>query len=249
MKKAGVLFLLILLCASWTAGRKAEKPAQRPGEDIELLKMAFAATAAAPAGAEISGWAVLAPTYYSPREAEAAVESMARIFELNRNEYTILLRSTGHYGYALMDCDLSDSVSLRVQVQSLDTETIASIEIKQTHHRELELRYRQLKQALLALNPEEDVKITSCLEGTLNARLRNSERLNLAYSAFSAVEAIFQEGIDASGLAVWSGWSPMFAQVMNTGNKEVNFGIAFRYESGSRKTIVRVATPVLPGSY
>ena len=168
--------------------------------------------------AEISAWAVVAPSHYTPRQAEAAVETMAEAFELNRLEYNVQLRSTGHYGYALLDYELSDTVHLRIQVQSLDTETIACIEIRQTVHRGLETMHRQTLQAFAALGiAAEEVKITSCLEGHVNARLRDSDKLNLVYSAFNAVDAAYQEGVNANGVAVWSGWSPRFAQSVHTG--------------------------------
>ena len=249
MKKFAALILLVLLYAGWTLGGGAGDIAPLTGEDITLLRTAFATTAATPTGADIHGWSKISDHYFSPREAEAAVETMAEVFELKRDEYTIHLRSTGHYGYAVVEYNLSNSVWLRLQVQSLDKKTIASVEIRQENHRELEPRYHKVRQALQMGNPEVDVKITSCLEGRVDARLRDSEKLNLAYAAFNAVEAVYQEGIDSSGLIVWSGWSSLFSQSIDTGRNEVNFGIAFRNESGNRGTIVRVATPVLPGSY
>lgn len=251
MKKFGAVLVLLALIAGWSLlGRAEADPVPATDTDINLLKRAFSATTAEPGCAEINGWAVLAQDYYSPREAEAIVQGMADVFELNRNEYEIVLRSTGHYGYAIMEFDLSESFWLRLQVQSLDDETIASVEIRQTNHRGLDIAYDQVKRALLAAGaPEQDVKITSCLEGYIDARLRDSEKLNTAYAAFNAVDAVFQEGMDEGGVAVWSGWSPSFIQTVNTGFKDVNFGIALRSKSGSRKTIVLVATPVLPGSY
>jgi len=251
MKKIAIIILLVLIYVGWAYGGGASTDSiYVPGEDIELLRMAFQASSAIPGNAEIYGWSEISSHYYSPREAEAAVEKMAKIFELSRDEYTIHLRSTGSYGYAIMEYDLSESVWLRLQVQSLDNKTIASVEIKQTNHRELESKYQRVKLALQNLgNQEEDVKITSCLEGYMGARLRDSEKLNITYAAFNAVEAIYQEGLNSNGVDVWAGWSPLFGQSVNTGHKDVNFGIAFRSESGSKKTIVRVATPVLPGSY
>jgi hypothetical protein len=252
MKKLIALILLVLLYAGWTMGGDDGGNLAGPeqGEDIGLLRMAFAATGAAVMGAEIHGWSVISDKYYSPREAEAAIEIMAREFELKRAEYSVHLRSTGQYGYAVMEYNLSESVWLRLQVQSLDNETIASVEIRQTNQRDLESRYQKARLALQAVGTSnQEVNITSCLEGYLDARLRDSEKLNLAYAAFNAVEAYYQEGIDSNGIIVWSGWSPLFAHSVETGRKEVNFGIAFRPESGGRRTFVRVATPVLPGSY
>ncbi|HOB35331.1 MAG: hypothetical protein GX090_04095 [Firmicutes bacterium] len=250
MKKLTAIMLVILVLTGWYLKREETGPVAEDLSDIQLLSAAFAATGAVADAAEISAWAVVAPSHYTPRQAEAAVETMAEAFELNRLEYNVQLRSTGHYGYALLDYELSDTVHLRIQVQSLDTETIACIEIRQTVHRGLETMHRQTLQAFAALGiAAEEVKITSCLEGHVNARLRDSDKLNLVYSAFNAVDAAYQEGVNANGVAVWSGWSPRFAQSVHTGIGEVNFGVALRRQKDSNRTVVRIATPVLPGSF
>lgn len=250
MKKLVVLLMLFLVFTGYSLGKGEEHDSSMPQSDVELLGRAFSATGASVTGAEFYAWSVISTNYYSPRQAEAAVEIMAQVFELGRDEYTILLRSTGHYGYATMDCDLSDSISLRVQVQSMDEKTIASIEVRQTNHRGIATIHSQIQRALLALAVEdEDVNITSCLEGNVDARLRDSDKLNTVYSAFKAVDAAYQEGVEVNGVQVWNGWSPLFSQSITAGRKDVNFGIAFRPESATGSTIVRIATPVLPGSY
>lgn len=250
MKKLAFILLVFLIITGYSLGGRVEGDQDKPQSDIELLTQAFAATAASTGKAELYAWAVISPSYYSPRQAEAAVETMAQIFELNRDEYTVHLRSTGHYGYATMDYDLSDSTRIRLQVQSLDQKTIANIEVRKTNHRGLAVLHEQVRQALLALGvAAEDVNISSCLEGYLDAKLRDSDKLNIVYSAFKAVNAAYQEGVETNGVAVWNGWSPLFAQSVSTGRGDVNFGIAFRPEGSGNRTIVRVATPVLPGSY
>jgi|SRR5690554_1778715 len=249
MKRLAFIFALVILYVAIAGGGQEASSAQG-AETITLLKQAFATTAATPGGAELYGWAMVAEEYYSPRQAEEAAAVMASAFELNRNEYKIQLRSTGYYGYAVLEYDLSQDVFLRIQVQSVDDETIASIELRQQHQRGLEKRVEQIQMALESLGiGEKDVKITSCLEGYLDARLGNSEKLNLVYTAFNSVDAEYREGMEEDGVAVWSGWSPQFEQSVSNNRGNINFGIAFRHESGSNKTMVRVATPVLPGSY
>lgn len=250
MKKLVILLLLFLVFTGYSLGKGGETDPCVPQSDVELLGRAFSATGASMTGAEFYAWSVISPSYYSPRQAEAAVEVMAQVFELNSDEYTILLRSTGHYGYATMVCDLSDSTTLRLQVQSLDQETVASIEVRQTNHRGLAVLHAQIQQALLALGvADEDVNITSCLEGNMDARLKDSDKLNIVYSAFKAVEAAYQEGLEVNGVQLWNGRSPLFSQTVSAKRRDVNFGIAFRPESANGRTIVRIATPVLPGSY
>lgn len=251
MKKlAVIILLLVLIFAGYSVGKGEEADFSSPQSDVELLAQAFAATGASAGRAEFHAQSVIAPSYYPPRQAEAALEVMAQVFELNIDEYTVCLRSTGHYGYATMSCALSDSVRLRLEVLSLDQETIARIEVRQTNHRGVAALHEQMQRALLALGvAAEDVKITSCLEGYVDARLRDSDKLNIVYSAFKAVDAAYQEGVEVNGIHIWHGWSPSFAHSVNTLRRDVNFGIAFRPESAGSRTIVRVATPVLPGSY
>ena len=133
MKKLAFI-LLLLAVAGYSLGRGAGADPPPTRSDIELLAQAFATTGATAGGAEFYAWAVLSPDHYSPVQAEAAVEAMAAVFELNRGEYSVHLRSTGHYGYATMDYDLSDSaVSGSGPVPG--GETIANIEVRKTNQR------------------------------------------------------------------------------------------------------------------
>lgn len=249
MKKISFLVLIIVLVLGWSQWG-SEKSAIEPHSDIQLLKEALSAAGLQPGGGEIHAWAQVGDTYFSPVQAEAVIEAVAKDFGLNRYEYDISLRSTGDYGSASMECGLSDSDSLQIEVKSLPDRTTAEIICRQGTHDNLETRYYIIQTALAKAGAiPEKVNITSCLEGCINARLRSSEIQNIVYASFNAVTAEYRGAVESNSAAVWSGWSPFFTSSIDAGEKQVNFGISFRWDPESKKTIVWMATPVLPSIY
>ena len=252
MKKICLLALIIILIlgeSRWGV----EKRAIEPHSDIQILKEAFFAAGLEPGGSEIHAWAQIRASWHefqSPVQAEAVIEAMAKAFGLNRYEYDISSRSTGDCGSASAEHNLSDNGTLYLQVNSLPGQTIAEIICRQSTHDNLEARYYIIKTALAKAGAApENVNITSCLQGYLNARLRSSEIQNIVYTGFNAAQAEYRGAIEAGRAAVWSGWSPFFASSVDTGEKQVNFGISFRWDAESERTIVWMATPVLPSVY
>lgn len=249
MKKLSLLVLIVMLVAGWS--RWGEEHKARPAHtDIELLHIALAAAGAQPQCAELHAWAQINDEYYSLLQIEAAVESIAKELGLNRHEYDINSRSTGQYSCASMESNQSDGAFLRLTLNSLAEGTTAEVSIWLSKLEDMELCFSQIKAAFAAAGAkEESVKITSCLEGSLDARLRGSEKMNIVYTLFKSVEAIYRGAVDTKGVSQWSGWSTLFAGSASTGEKQVNFGVSLRWDVGSEKTIIRVATPVLPSSY
>lgn len=244
----GMLLILVLVASQlYSLSRSA---LSQSADDFSLLRKALAATGAHAVSAEIQAWCEIADYYYSPREAEAAVTEMAEAFEISPLELKIILRSTGHYGYAVAEFNLAPDVWVRFQIQSLDNATVAAVELIQHHHRELSYRWQQVQNAVDAVNVGAgQVKITSCLSGQVNARLMESEKLNLVYAAFNAVQADYQQGTETGSAYVWSGYSPLFSSVAETARHRISFTMSIKTNKDSGFTVVRVATPVLPGSY
>lgn len=242
--------LLIMVFAGTQVYSRARSGEALAKDDIALLQQALKATGARPLAAEIHGWCQIAGRYFSPREMEEAVKKMAGVFEINPLELTLILRSTGQYGYAVADFPLTPDVSVRFQVQSVDSRTIAMVELSQEHQRELDYRWQQVHDAIATVNADAgQVKITSCLTGKVSARLRESDKLNLVYAAFNAVQAVYRQGASAGGSDVWSGFSPLFSDAAETAREKISFSVAIKRTGDSGGSIVRVATPVLPGSY
>lgn len=242
--------LLLILLAGTNVYSRARTGEEMATDDISLLQQALKATGARPVSAEIHGWCQIAPRYYSPREMEKAVKQMAEVFEISPLELSIILRSTGQYGYAIADYPLTADISVRFQVQSVDSTTVAMVELCQSHQRELGYRWQQVHDAIATVNADAgQVKITSCLAGEVSARLRESDKLNLAYAAFNAVQAVYRQGAVAGGSDVWSGFSPLFSDAAETAREKISFSIAIKSNGDTSGSVVRVATPVLPGSY
>lgn len=247
MKKLSLLLFIVMLVAGWSRLGMGERT-RPPHTDIELLQTALSAAGAESQGGELHAWAQISQGYYSLLQTEGAVATISEALGLNRHEYEINTRSTGQFTCASMECNLPDGALLRLTVSSL-ANTTAEVSIFLSNEN-MESYFSRLKAAFAAAGAEgKDLKITSCLEGSVDARLRDSEKMNIAYTVFQATDAVYRGAIETHGISQWSGWSPLFASSADTGEKQVNVCISLRWDADSAKTIIRVATPVLPSSY
>lgn len=247
MKKLWAVILVFLVLTGWSRwGAKEEAPAT--SSEIELLSTALSAAGVQPLGGELHAWAK-SRGESSLLELEAAVEAIVREFGLKRQEYDINSRSSGQYAYAQMEGDLGSGM-LRVTATSLGPETTIEVDLYQCQVEDLAAKAYNLKKAFASLGEAgKDVKITTCLEGTLNARLKNSDKLNLVYVVFNSINATYRGAVEAKGISQWSGWTPLIPDAVDAGGKQVNFGLSLRWDADASKHILRVATPVLPSSY
>lgn len=250
MKKTIALCLLLFVMLGvyyWLASNPQSQAAALECE-VVVLQRALAATGAKPVEAEFHGWTKVSDRYMAPRELEGLVLEMAKAFDLAEAELDILLRATGYYAYAVVDYKLTESITLRLQAQALQDQTIASVEYRQGHQRDLAYNLERVQEALLLVSGNGDINITSCLVGTINGRVKNGEKLNIAAAAFVAVEGSYLEGTDLDTLSVWTGWSPHLPEGIEFARQQINFSVSVGSDSAG-KTIIRVATPVIPGSY
>lgn len=248
MKKISAIILVIMLVAGWSRwGAKDES--LPPCTEIELLETALSAAGAQPLRGELHAWAEISGGS-SLLELEAVVAAIAKEFGLNRQEYDINSRSSGQYSYAHMEGDLVEGVLLRVTATLLAEETTVEVSIYQSKVEGMGTNVSRLKTAFASLGEEgKNVKITTCLEGTLNARLKDSDKLNLVYVIFNSINVTYRGAVEAKGISLWSGWSPLISDAVDAGGKQVNFCLSLRWDADACKNIIRVATPVMPSSY
>lgn len=247
MKKIIAVLVLVLMAALWQQGSLTFwRPVSASETDVGLLNHSLTATGAQPTRAIFNGWAPLSRAS-EPKEMQVIVGSIASELGLNPAIHEITLRSTGDYSYAVLEHE-DETKWLRIQVQYVNNQSYASIDIRQKDQHNIEQVYQKLSDALETVKLSDgSVIITACLEGTLNARLREGEKLDLLYNAFNAADASYLKGTEIGGLTVWSGYSPRFA--FSAGGGEANLSLSLSYDDAIRQTVVRVATPVLPGSY
>jgi hypothetical protein len=242
------MLLFVMLGVYYRLASNPQSQAAALECEVAVLQRALAATGAKPGEAEFHGWTKVSDRYMPPRELEELVREMARAFELTEAELDIILRATGFYAYAVVDFKLTESISLRIQAQALQNQTIASVEFRQGHQRDMAYNLERVREALKLVSGNGDINITSCLVGTINGRVKNSEKLNIAAAAFVAVRGSYLEGIELNTLSVWTGWSPFLPEGIEFARQQINFSVSVGSDSAG-KTIIRVATPVIPGSY
>lgn len=246
MKKISLLLLIAVLVMGWSHwGRELSVPL--PLDELGLLQTALRATGAAPLTGELQAWVQVRREKCSLPQVEATLEGIASAFGLSRHEYDILTRSTGEYTWSSLDSALPDGGYLRLTVYSLGQATTAEVSIFNCPAQAMAQCHSQLKRALtLAGASGENVSITLCLEGSVNDRLRGGEKLNTVYSAFAAIGAIYRGAVEANGISQWSAWSNRLSAAVAAGEKQVNFGLSLYWDASAAKTVIRVATPVIP---
>lgn len=246
MKKLSLLVLITMLVVGWSQWGAGER-ASAPYKDIELLDLALTVAKAEPEGGKLLGRAKISGTNYSVLQGEAAVETIAEALGLHRHEYEISTRSTGKYCWATMESDDGEGVLIELVIHSTAEETVAEVSIDLEEQKNTAMYCAALKTAFLTAGAEEaEIKITTCLEGSLNAKLRQSDSLDIVYKVFDANAVVYRGALENKRECQWYGWSALFAGAENVAGKQVNFGISLSWNAAGDRTYIRVATPVLP---
>lgn len=246
MKKLGILLSFFLLIASWLPGL-ATRGNVLPLADIELLQVALAAAGAQPQTGELHVWAYLSEDCCSLTEAEDSASAIARALGLNRHRYDITSRSTGSTGWACIETSLPQQAVLHLVVSFGPEGTIAEASIRSCEHNQLTGCWADLERGFLAGGARaEAISVTSSLEGCLTGKLNSSEKLDIAYRAFSSVQAAYRGATEARGASQWCGWSPHFAGVADSGEHQANFCLSLHWDADRAQTVIMASTPVLP---
>lgn len=248
MKRLSMFALVIALILGWSHWGKSQELGATT--DLELLQMALTAAEANVWVGELNVWAAASYQVDSLTEIEELLTTIAGALGLNRHQYDLDIYSNGALYWGETKLALPDGGDLSLFARSQGQETCIQVSICQCPPEQMETYSSGLKEVFATIGlASENVKLTTCLEGLLNARLRTSERLDLAYKVFAATEMVYRGAIEAKGIYQWFGWSPGFGTTAETEKGSVNFGISIRWDAVRGQTVIRVATPVLPSSY
>lgn len=244
MKRLSLFFMVIMLVAGWARWGGSQE--QIAADDSELLLAAIAESCGQPVRGELYSWAVL-PERATLLQTEELIETIAGAMGITRHQYDLSVRSNGKTVQGEIETDLAGGGCLRLFLSSQGENTGIETRVLRCPPERMGDCCRNLENALLksGVAPEE-VKITTCFEGLLNARLSNSEKLDLIYRIFRGTETTYRGAIETKGISQWFGWSPQFKNQEETEKGMVNLGVSFRWDGEEACTVIRVATPVLP---
>lgn len=244
MKRLSLLLMVIMLVLGWS--RWGGSQGQNTTDHIQLLLEAMAECGGQPLTGELYSWAVL-PEEATLRRTEELIETIARALGVTRHQYELSVRSNGKIVWGEIETDLQEGGYFRLSLSSQGQNTGIEARILQCPPEKMGDCYRALETGLLAVGlAYEKVKITTCFEGLMNARLSNSEKLDLIYRVFKVTDTTYRGAIEGKGVSQWFGWSPRFKVFAETEKGSVNLGVSLRRDSQGTHTIIRVATPVLP---
>ena len=127
-------------------------------------------------------------------------------------------------------------------------ETYAMIEGKMDKNLE-QLKEGQGKLSKMLETYKSDSNIYSCIVGTYEGKLSESEIESSIEACLKAINARKIEGVPNHELYSISAYSRNIREFVNSGSKNINVQIASRYSSYDDKTYIWVGTPVIVKEY
>lgn len=92
-------------------------------------------------------------------------------------------------------------------------------------------------------------RINTCLVGWLDGKLEKDEWLERLDTAGQALGAAVSDKLVQPNFASVTGYSPVFAEWVETGDKRVNLNMAMRFSPFDNRTYVIIGSPVITGEY
>lgn len=92
-------------------------------------------------------------------------------------------------------------------------------------------------------------KISTCIIGTYDGKLKENEKLNIISKALKSIDGRKVEGLIDSRVISISAYSPEIEQYILTADKKMNINIALRYNEYENKTYLWIGTPIISVGY
>lgn len=92
-------------------------------------------------------------------------------------------------------------------------------------------------------------KITTCIIGTFNGKLKEDEKIKKVSKALYSINGRKIEGFFDDSLVSISAYSPAIDEFIYTGSNKMNVNIALRYNDYEDKTYIWIGTPIIAVGY
>lgn len=245
------LFVGIMLSVLVWCGYEQHSRAEEP----EPLSAAMLATGANVEELSVNGWAKLplkdADEAYLERVVVIAMEQLGftpadyRISRSQNGQQQILRAdATADYFHGIVAAE-----TIRSTGNKLDSGAyvVITIETKPKQNREL-LHWRDTITGILK-NFGGSPRISSCLVGWLNGKLKDGEWDQRLDNGFAAAKGVPVDKMKDTNFASYTGFSPAISDFLQVGSNKVNLNLAMRYSPYDDRTYVTVGSPVITREY
>ncbi|MDI3256891.1 MAG: YwmB family TATA-box binding protein [Kyrpidia sp.] len=251
MRKIGFLGLAVCLVAAWAslyAGRFTLAEAVTP---TAFLEKAFAATGAHVEGYSLHHWSVWNHQFMSADQLKQEAAKLNRTLQFKDTREWVydqgdqrVYQLRGWWPGGISGMLVLTSLNTGAQT---DTTLVLRVERPGPSTDGLASAYDRLKATVQAagLTP----RIDTCLYGSLDDRMSETERQNRLAGALAAVRAREVEALRTSLVSSVSAYSPLMKEYIFTGNKKMNLQIAVHDDAYGNKTRVVVGTPIVTVEY
>lgn len=248
-KRNAAALLCALFCAQWLCPARGENV---PITTAQPLVAALQATGAELDRGYFVGSAYLADcgAQDAARQADAVLAAFgfagARVVEEQQH---------GEAGYSYALAVKEPQMSLRVAVRRLSEAQSAQKTLRlqievwreglQTHEvAPIEAKIRA------AIEKSDGIpRISTCLEGHLDGKLRKDQRRLALEDAFAAVGANITARTEAEVYDSYVGYTPLLREMVRAGGMRLNLNAAMRYHAYDGSTHVVVGSPVIAVPY
>jgi hypothetical protein len=245
--KLGVLF--ILLFVSSFAMIKATPAALR-----DPLYTAMQATGAHVGNYNMNAWAKLPKGQENDSQLQKIVENAMEQMGIGIEDYRVVHQQRGtHRTVQAESVNRDFHVTAIAKVipneQNADLETYLVVNIESELETPPSISEMQEKINKIIQKNGGYPKISTCLMGWLDGKLRAGERNEILQKAFMVVDGAISDKLELEQFVSCTGFSSRIEDWVQVGDKKVNINMAMRYSQYDNRTYVLIGSPIITREY
>lgn len=229
--------------------------AQNPVNRREPLSAAMRAAGADVEEMSINGWAQLDNDKQSEEELEAMARTAMEQLGISAENYTLTHSKTRYQNMARAEAvaDYFHAVAVaevifpRGEKAQPEVYLVVNIETKPQKDSDMQEWHNKITGIMESFGGRP--RISTCLVGWLDGKLRDEEWNIHLRNGFNAVNATVIDKVRSNDFASFTGFSPAITEHLRVGNKRINVNMAMRYSPYDDRTYVTIGSPVITREY
>lgn len=224
----------------------------------EQLGTAMAATGASLQEVSVNGWAKLPSAQLSDAQLKEIVQTCMAQLDIKPEDYKITANQTAQHSLIRADTVGAKfrAVAIAQVVHIKDpmtgerqAEAYLVVNIDGASQSDLVIPDWRQKISAAINNFNGSPRITTCLVGWLDGKLKDEDLGNNLNKAFKAVDADVVDTLSSANFVSYTGYSPAIDESLQYDGKKVNLNMAMRYSPQDNRTYVIIGSPVITKEY